>query len=119
IDGLSPWICERAKLRLDPRSATYKSDLKLLKLLRRVLPAGARDLKYALNDAGVEFSNHFAKRSFLDKTKIQRDFGPLADPASRLASWRRTREELLATEHGKAIFWNWGAVNFGLLDAPD
>jgi hypothetical protein len=119
IDGLSPWICERAKLRLDPRSSTYQSDLKLLKLLRRVLPAGARELKHALNAVGVDFSNHFAKRSFLDKTKIQRDFGPLTDPASRLASWRRTREELLATEHGKAIFWNWGAVNFGLLDAPD
>lgn len=112
IDGLSPWICRRTRRYLVKGSPTYWKDKRMLDYLEDALPDGAHRLKHALNRAKVDFSNHFGKRSFLERRKIKRDFGP------RIERWRRTREALLATPLGRAIFWNWGAVNFGLIEQP-
>ena len=54
---------------------------------------------------GIPFSNHFGKRSFLDRRKIKEDFD------EKITRWRATRQELLATTLGKPIFWNWGALS--------
>lgn len=112
IDGLSPWICRRTRSRLSPASPTYWKDKRMLDYLEGALPDGAQRLKRALDAAGIDFSNHFGKRSFLDARKIAKDF------ASRIPRWRATRARLLTSALGQAIFWNWGAVNFGLVERP-
>ena len=113
IDGLSPWICRRIRHQLVQDSPTYWKDKRMLDYLEVALPDGAHRLQHALDRASIPFSNHFGKRSFLDRRKIKEDFD------EKITRWRATREELLATPLGKAIFWNWGAVNFGLIERPE
>lgn len=117
IDGLSPWICRKKLARL-AQDAEFKANRRMLKYLEFSLPQGQRAVAQALDLAGISYSNHWGKRGFIDAEKVQADFGPLTDPQSRLSRWRRTRDELLMTPLGKAVFWNWGAVNMGLLDRP-
>ena len=118
IDGLSPWICRRVRKLMPATTPDYQRKHKMLRYLEFTLPQGMRRTGAALEGEAIDYSNHFAKRGFLDRAKIQSDFGPVSDPNSRLMRWRRTRDHLLQTELGKAIFWNWGAVNFGLVEAP-
>ncbi|MFM7403673.1 MAG: hypothetical protein ACKO1N_06155, partial [Erythrobacter sp.] len=112
IDGLSPWICRRTRSRLAKGSPTYWKDKRMLDYLEGALPDGAKRLKRALDAKNVAFSNHFGKRSFIPKAKIAKDF------AVQIARFRDTRAKLLTSPLGQAIFWNWGAVNFGLIERP-
>ncbi len=118
IDGLSPWICRRVRAQLPESVPADDRRVKMLRYLEFALPKGAHRTAQALARHGIDYSNHFAKRIYIDKHKVQRDFGPLDKVDSSLMRWRATRDKLLSTMLGKAIFWNWGAVNFGLIDRP-
>lgn len=112
IDGLSPWICRRMRSRLVKGLPTYWKDKRMLDYLEGALPDGAKRMKRALNAKGIAFSNHFGKRSFIQKEKVAKDF------AQQIARFRETRAKLLTSALGQAIFWNWGAVNFGIVERP-
>jgi FAD/FMN-containing dehydrogenase len=118
IDGISPWLCRRTRHYLPATTDSYGRKKKMLQYLEFTLPEGAKRVRDALKNADIGFSNHWAKRSFLSSEKIQADFGPLTNPQSRIMRWRATRDVILSTPLGKAIFWNWGVVNLGLLDRP-
>ncbi len=118
IDGLSPWICRKVRRRIGDGAPSAGKIKKMLKYLEFALPIGAKRVGETLDRINVPYSNHFAKRGRISKAKVQADFGPLTNPNSKLSSWRATRDVVLSTKLGRAIFWNWGAVNMGLVDRP-
>ena len=118
IDGLSPWICRKVRRRIGDGTPSASKIKKMLKYLEFALPIGAKRVGDTLDSIGAPYSNHFAKRGYIARAKVQADFGPLSNPNSKLVRWRATREVVLSTKLGKSIFWNWGAVNMGLVDRP-
>jgi hypothetical protein len=112
IDGLSPWIARKVARRLETDHMLSDEDRRTLNYVTNSIPRATRAASKALDDVpGLEWSMHFAKRGFIDQAKVKRDFG------DRLERWQATRTALL-TEFGRNHFWNWGAVNMGILPRP-
>lgn len=119
IDGLSPWIARKVARRMQEDGHLTADNSRTLRYVTNSMPRATRAVCETLD--GIEdlkWSMHFAKRGFIDKRKVQKDF------AAELARWHHTRDALL-TQFGRDHFWNWGAVNLGLMpwprtpDAPD
>lgn len=87
-----------------------------------VIEEGARRLRACLdgqNPTGRAFPHgmHWGKLGNLDAAKIEADYGPSADPASRISRWRATRARLLSPAM-QALFWNAGVAGYGLVTPP-
>lgn len=115
IDGLSPFICNKAALHpgedgnLPPPDAVQG-----LRALGQVLPRGAHAMQAALDAAGVPYSMHWGKLGDLDAAKVRADYGDAGDPASPLGSWRKARETLL-DGWGQAVFRNPAVETYGVV----
>jgi hypothetical protein len=112
IDGLSPWIARKVANRMEVDRLLDDDDRRILCYVTNSMPRATRAVCEELDKiAGLEWSMHFAKRGFIDKQKVAKDF------AVQMRSWHQTRAALL-TQYGCDHFWNWGAVNMGLLAWP-
>lgn len=115
IDGLSPFICQLASLRLPPNTPNIDVIRRALETLSKTLPAGSLAVRKALEAAGIKYSMHWAKLGGLDKAKVYADFGNPAERDSLIRRWRATRSKLLPTS-SQELFWNDHLVDLGLLD---
>lgn len=112
IDGLSPWIARKVANRMKIDHQMTDEYHAILQYVAGSIPRATQAVCEALvASVGDDWSMHFAKRGFIDRRKVQRDF------AAPLARWRHTRETLL-TDFGQNHFWNWGAINMGLIERP-
>lgn len=116
IDGLSPFICNKAAAHPDASGHPLPPPAVAgLRQLATVLPAGARAVRAALDGASVAFSMHWGKLGDLDSAKVHADYGPVSDPASPLMRWRKARETLL-DDFGRSIFWNPAVKQYGVVE---
>lgn len=113
IDGLSPWIARKIRTRLLSNNLIRPGGPaeRMLRAIELTLPVAAKAVSGRLKTLGPDWSMHFAKRGFIDRNKVQHDF------AEQIKRFRQTRAGLLNST-GQAHFWNWGAVNFGIIDRP-
>ncbi|WP_313670390.1 hypothetical protein [Sandarakinorhabdus sp.] len=112
IDGLSPWIARKVANRMEEDGHNDDFTRQIFRYVTNSMPRATRAVCAALDRIdGLEWSMHFAKRGFIDRHKVQKDF------AAKLARWHQTRDTLL-TQFGRDHFWNWGAVNMGLMPWP-
>lgn len=79
---------------------------------------GCRQLRDALDAAGVPYMMHWAKLGDLDAPRVAANFGHSCDPHSAVAQWRRSRDRLLSCARMRGLFWNEAVVRYGLLDRP-
>lgn len=118
IDGLSPLVCALRETQLDPADPKTPGYRKMLALLKRALPDGAKAVRAALDGNHISYSMHWGKLGELDRQKVYSDFGdPGAGADSLIKRWRQTRDQLLG-DMGKAVFWNEAQIRYGLLDQP-
>ncbi len=80
----------------------------------KIIVAGAKLLRGALDKENIDYSMHWAKLGGLDANKVINDFGPINDNKSKLARWRATRE-LLLEPRMRNFFWNDALVEYGLV----
>ena len=112
IDGLSPWIARKVAARVETDGQMTAARRRIFNYVAKSMPRATRAISEALDAVpGLEWSMHFAKRGFIDRSKVKQDFG------DRLTRWQATRNALL-TPFGRNHFWNWGAINMGLLERP-
>ncbi|WP_225206596.1 FAD-binding protein [Novosphingobium huizhouense] len=115
IDGLSPFICNKAAAHPDKSGQPLPPDAVMgLRGLAQVLPLGARAVRAALEAGEIAYSMHWGKLGGLDQAKVHADFGSPDDAASRLGRWTRAREILL-DDFGRSIFWNPAVKTYGLV----
>jgi FAD/FMN-containing dehydrogenase len=107
IDGASPWFMAlMAELHADFAATANQ--------LAMVVRDGARIVRGALENVGIDYSMHWAKLGELDAAKIERDFGPSDKPNSLLSRWRATREALLS-DTASQLFRNKAIMDYGLV----
>ena len=113
IDGLSPFAIDLARrsyvsLEEDDGRQPNPHVLAAFSLLSTTLERGAYNVRRALEQAGVDYSMHWAKLGDLDATKVAADYG------SKIDDWRATRERLLKDEE-RVFFGNRAVETYGLL----
>lgn len=115
IDGLSPFICNKAAAHPDQHGNPLPPEAMAgLRFLAQVLPTGAHGVRQALETAGMPYAMHWGKLGDLDAAKVHADYGDPADPATPLGRWRKARAVLL-DDWGQAIFRNPAVETYGVV----
>lgn len=74
----------------------------------------AQNAALALEQAGLEFSQHWGKQGLITPNRFRRDFGDPADPGSKAGQWCAARAKLLARPEMREILRNDALRNWGL-----
>ena len=115
IDGLSPFICNKAAAHNDASGHPLPPEAVAgLRQLAHVLPSGAQAVRHALDQAGVDYSMHWGKLGGLDKAKVQHDFGNPDDEGSPLGRWTKAREQLV-DDFWRNVFWSPAVKEYGIV----
>ncbi|HZF45101.1 MAG TPA: FAD-binding protein [Sphingomonadaceae bacterium] len=78
-----------------------------------VCPLAAAAIFDALDHHGIDFSLHWGKLGGITSGKVDRDFGPVGAPGSKLARWRRARD-LLVPQDMREVLTNDALKQWGL-----